>query len=284
MRAAGPAERVTERDAAAVHVELLPRDAEVLRRRDDLRRERLVDLDEVDVVHRQPGAGERLARRADRAEPHDLRVQRRDPARHDASEWRDPELARPGSSSSRRPPTAPSLSGHALPAVTVPSGRNTGLSWRASRPSCRRRGPSSLLHHRAVGQRDRDDLALEEAVLLRLDRALLRPSAANSSISSRVTPSCSHDVLRGLTHRDVDVGQTGGRASRAARRLRRAPCYRARASEKQVVGRAGAAVRATLVEPAHALDAGGDEHVTLARSRSRARPCGSSAGSTSSSG
>ena len=61
MRGAGHAERVAERDAAAVHVELLPRDAEVLGRRDDLRRERLVDLDEVDVVDREPGAGERLA-------------------------------------------------------------------------------------------------------------------------------------------------------------------------------------------------------------------------------
>ncbi len=49
---AGHAERVAERDRAAVDVELLARDAEVLGRRDHLRGERLVDLDEVDVVDR----------------------------------------------------------------------------------------------------------------------------------------------------------------------------------------------------------------------------------------
>ena len=47
---AGHAERMAERDRAAADVELLDRDAEVLRARDHLRRERLVDLEQVDVV------------------------------------------------------------------------------------------------------------------------------------------------------------------------------------------------------------------------------------------
>ena len=43
-------EGVAERDGAAVDVELVPADAEVLGRGDHLGREGLVDLDQVDVV------------------------------------------------------------------------------------------------------------------------------------------------------------------------------------------------------------------------------------------
>src|SRR6266508_4180193 len=50
------AERVAKGDAAAVHVELVPIDAEVLGGRNDLGGERLVDLDEVDVVDSLDGA------------------------------------------------------------------------------------------------------------------------------------------------------------------------------------------------------------------------------------
>src|SRR5437764_3859584 len=57
---ASHAERVTEGDRAAVRVELLPRDAELSGRRHHLRGERLIDLDQVDVVDRQPRASERL--------------------------------------------------------------------------------------------------------------------------------------------------------------------------------------------------------------------------------
>ena len=39
---------------------------------------------------------------------------------------------------------APSLRGQALPAVTVPSGRNTGLSWLTFSSVVPARGPSSL--------------------------------------------------------------------------------------------------------------------------------------------
>ena len=43
--------------------------------------ERLVDLDEVDVVDRHAGPGERLAARLDRAEAHDLGVEAGDARR-----------------------------------------------------------------------------------------------------------------------------------------------------------------------------------------------------------
>ena len=51
LRARG-AERVTERDRAAVDVHLLLIEPEIAHDRDDLRGERLVELDEVDVVRR----------------------------------------------------------------------------------------------------------------------------------------------------------------------------------------------------------------------------------------
>src|SRR5690606_29941514 len=80
---AGHAERVADGDRAAVDVQLVVVDAEVLGRRQDLRGERLVDLDQVDVVDGHPGVGERLAGRLDRAEAHDLGGQAGDAGRHD---------------------------------------------------------------------------------------------------------------------------------------------------------------------------------------------------------
>jgi hypothetical protein len=44
-----------DRDAAAVHVQLVAVDLQFAFARDDLRRERLVDLDQVDVGERQAG-------------------------------------------------------------------------------------------------------------------------------------------------------------------------------------------------------------------------------------
>ncbi len=83
---------------------------------------------------------------------------------------------------------APSLSGQALPAVTLPSGRNTG--FRLARPSTVVPGrmPSSWLTTVPSGvvigvisrsQKPRSSEAVARCWL----------SAANSSISSRVTPS-----------------------------------------------------------------------------------------------
>jgi hypothetical protein len=46
---------------------------------------------------------------------------------------------------------APSLSGQQLPAVTRPSGRNTGLSWETASNVTPGRGPSSALTIRPSG-------------------------------------------------------------------------------------------------------------------------------------
>src|SRR4051794_30000608 len=57
---AGHADRVTERDGAAVDVDLLGVEAEVAHRLDADRRERLVDLDEVEVAGGEARTGQRL--------------------------------------------------------------------------------------------------------------------------------------------------------------------------------------------------------------------------------
>src|SRR4051794_38584678 len=126
---------------------------------------------------------------------------------------------------------APSLRGQQLPAVTRPSGRKTGLRPREPPPVGPGRGPWDLgavgaedrlealdaLHgdagagtvvlgdDRAVGQRDRSDLALPEAVLdgflgevLRADAELVHVLAGDA-----LHPG---EVLGGLAHRDVRVG------------------------------------------------------------------------------
>src|SRR5690625_2328687 len=51
---------------------IVVRDAEGVEEGEHLHGERLVDLDEADVVHAEPGLRERLLRRRDRAEPHYL--------------------------------------------------------------------------------------------------------------------------------------------------------------------------------------------------------------------
>ena len=111
---------------------------------------------------------------------------------------------------------APSLSGQALPAVTVPPSRKTGL--RAASPSrvVPARGPSSLVTTVPSAGGDRDDLPLEEAGLLgghgpvlRLDGELVLLLTADLLELG--------DVLRGLAHGDVHVGE-GPRAGSTARR------------------------------------------------------------------
>src|SRR5581483_12432168 len=57
---AGRAERVADGDRAAVDVDAVERDAELLARGQDLRRERLVELDAVDLVGGDAGVLHRL--------------------------------------------------------------------------------------------------------------------------------------------------------------------------------------------------------------------------------
>ena len=92
-RAAHP-ERMAERDRAAVDVHLLGVEAELADHGEALRRERLVQLDEVDLVERDAAALEQLAHGRDRADAHHARVDAGDRAADERAERLDAELAR----------------------------------------------------------------------------------------------------------------------------------------------------------------------------------------------
>ena len=139
---AGHPERVAERDRAAVGVELVRVDAELVAAGHDLRRERLVHLDHVHVVDRHARRLEHRPDRRDRAEAHDLRANRRHRGRDDARPGLEAH-SRALSSDITSTAAAPSLSGHALPAVTVPPGLKTGLSCASFSAVVPGRGPSS---------------------------------------------------------------------------------------------------------------------------------------------
>src|SRR4051794_35592402 len=83
---AGAAERVAEGDRAAVDVEPLFVDPELTGAGEDLGGERLVDLDQVDVVEREAGVGERVGYRLQRPDAHDRRVDAGDAGGDDAGQ------------------------------------------------------------------------------------------------------------------------------------------------------------------------------------------------------
>ena len=153
---------------------------------------------------------------------------------------------------------APSFNGHAFPAVTSPSGRNTGFSSASFSTVVPSRGPSSL-RHTAVGQRQGDDLTLEEAVVLRLDRELLRtgartrpsPGGPRSPPAARSRPSapwrCRCPAAR--TAAPTTTRRSCAPASAPPRRERRVVRPR--------VGRAE-------LEPRHGLDARAHERIAFA--------------------
>src|SRR5438093_7605471 len=91
---AGGAERMAERDRPSVHVRPLSLEAEVLLDGEILRREGLVDLDEVHVLDAQARAREGLTRRGRGADAHDVRVDSADAAGDDAGHRRETGLPR----------------------------------------------------------------------------------------------------------------------------------------------------------------------------------------------
>ena len=116
---------------------------------------------------------------------------------------------------------APSLSGEALPAVMVPSGRNDGLQAR-QRLGCRLR--SDALVSREVHPVDGDDEVVVEAglpggvgELVRAGRELVLPLAGDREAARRAarwhSPSDTvHSAgIRGLTSRQPSVVETAAR-------------------------------------------------------------------------
>ena len=180
MRAPVAPERVAEGDRAAVEVHLGDVETELVDAGERLRRERLVELDDVDLVERESGA--RRAPCGSRA-----------PDRSPWSPGRSPRWRRLGSAPSARRPfaaaysseqtrtaAAPSVTGDEVPAVTVPFWSKASLS--SGEPferRCRRAGSRRARRCRAlpvIGTISSSSLpAAAAAAALRCD------STANSS-------------------------------------------------------------------------------------------------------
>ena len=122
------AERMAERDGAAVRVDVLGvvRQPELAQAGQRLRGERLVQLDHVEVADLEPEPRHQLLRRRHRADAHDAR--RHAGRRHagDAREGFSPCFFTAASEASSSA-AAPSLTPEALPAVTVPGSRHERL-------------------------------------------------------------------------------------------------------------------------------------------------------------
>ena len=181
-------------------------DAELAHDRQRLRGERLVQLDDVDVVELEVArAASALRDRLDRADAHDLRRDARDRHREHARLRRDAQLLRLLAPTSAPPPDAPSLSGLLLPAVTVPPAMKAG----SSDGQRLQRGVAA----RALvgGQRSRHRAACTGTISLAktplscaaMARWWLR--SAKSSWSSRLMLYCLRQVLGGHAHRDVGL-------------------------------------------------------------------------------
>src|SRR5512141_1800861 len=91
---AGRGKRVTERNCAALPVELLPRNLELALDGACLSGERFVHLDDVHVVERETRRLQCLLRRGNRSDSHDLRIDAGKSPRHEPAEWLEPALGR----------------------------------------------------------------------------------------------------------------------------------------------------------------------------------------------
>src|SRR5271165_2873352 len=78
------AQRMPERNRAAIHVDLVAIQTQLLLNREILRCEGLVHLDEINVVKLQARFLQRDARRRHRPRAHDLRIDTGNPPAHDA--------------------------------------------------------------------------------------------------------------------------------------------------------------------------------------------------------
>jgi hypothetical protein len=148
-RAAGP-DRMTERDGAAVDIDLVPIEAQLATVREGLSRESFVDLDEVEGVDRELDPVEETANTLDGREEEPLRGDLGLGVPDDPGEGLEPE-----SFDATTVAAAPSVMPGALPAVTVPSvasprsspagSAKTGFRRARAWALVSRRGPSSVV-------------------------------------------------------------------------------------------------------------------------------------------
>ena len=177
MPRAGDAQRMAERDGAAVRVHLRPVEAQLADAVQRLRGEGLVQLEDVDVLHLELVLRQQLAHRRDRADAHDLRRH----AGHLRSRRSSPAASRPSAFAFASVITtaapAPSVSGEALPAVTVPLGLKAGFSLAS---------PSSVVS------------GAEDGVLGDGDLDAPLPASSKTSVVTGTISSLKHALLPGL--------------------------------------------------------------------------------------
>ena len=179
-RAAHP-ERMAERDRAAVDVHALRVEAELADHREALRRERLVQLDEVEVGDADAGPREQLAHGRHRPDAHHARIDAGDGAADEAAEGLGAERARLLLARDHE------RGGAVVEAARVAGGDRAAL---AERRLQRRELLGARVRPRVLVARDvadRDELVGEAAGLVGCRPALLRASA-KASCSSRETP------------------------------------------------------------------------------------------------
>ena len=116
-------DRVPDRDGPAVHVHLVEVGAVDLGPRADDRGEGLVDLEDVDVVHRHPGLRQNVGRRGDRAVEVVVGIGPTSAWATIRARGRSPE-ASARSRDIHRTAAAPSEICEELPAVCMPSGED----------------------------------------------------------------------------------------------------------------------------------------------------------------
>ena len=134
---AGGADRVAERDGAAVHVQALGVEAQLAVAGQHLGREGLVHLDEVEVVEAQRQVLEQPLHRRHHADAHDVRIDaRRGHAQQPGQRLHLQRVAR-SRGASPACAAAPSVMPEEFPAVTVPP---SSLKTGGSLPQRRQRG------------------------------------------------------------------------------------------------------------------------------------------------
>ncbi len=225
------------------------------RAREHLRRERLVELDEVDVADLESGAGECLARRRDRTGAHHGRVNAGRGAGDDARERLAPQLrGRIG----RRDDDA----GGAVVDLRRVAGRD-GAALAEDRRQLgealeRRVGARALVgvDRVAAVDGDRGDLALEDAGVARRDRRLVRAQREAVLVGARDLVALGH-VLGRLAH-------ALGRMALRHTRVDEAPADRRVGDLGNAAGKRAVGLEHHRGRPRHRLDAAGEHEIGVA--------------------
>ena len=225
-------------------------DPELARDRDRLRRERLVQLDEIDVADREPGAVEQLAHRGHRPDPHHARVDAGDRRGDERAERLDAErarlLLRGDDDGSRTVVQARRVAGR---------DRAAGAERRLQRRElleCRL-GTRMLVARQLAGG---DELVVEAAGVARRRPALLRAERERVLLLARHVPALG-DVLAGLAHRLE-------REHRLELRVGEAPAERRVVQDAVAARERGVRLRRRERRARHRLDTARDEEIAVA--------------------